>query len=195
MKKFTALLLALVMCLSLLSACGGTGDVPNQSGSPAPTQSGEAQTPESEIPVESDHPEVKPEPQGTVDVAWETGAVTVEYYEGAEIVQTEQEGNLLIQVPQGAYLESITIFAPEGKVEVIGVLAALYDIETVGHDIDIYLPEGTAFHVMLSTIRDIFESDFPYDVTMTKHEYIYLTDGVEIVLETIIGIARVMMLK
>lgn len=183
------------MCLMLLAACSGTGDVPDQSGSPAPTQNGESQTPESEAPVESEAPAAKPEPQGTVDVVWETGAVTVEYYEGAEIVQTEQEGNLLIQVPQGSYLESVAIYAPEGKVEVIGVLAALYDIETVGHDIDIYLPEGTAFHVMLSTIRDIFESDFPYDVTMTKHEYVYLTDGVEIILETVIGVARVLMLK
>lgn len=139
--------------------------------------------------------EVKPEPSGTVDVTWESGAVTVEYYEGTDIVQTEQGSELLIQVPQGAYLESINIFAPEGEVNVVGVLAAQYDIETVGDDINIYLPEGTAFHVMLSTIRDIFESDFLYDVTSTKNEYVYLTDGVEITLETVIGIARVMTLK
>ena len=49
--------------------------------------------------------------------------------------------------------------------------------------------------MMLATIRDIFESDFLYDVTMTKHEYIYLTDGLDIQLETVIGIARVMMLQ
>ena len=139
--------------------------------------------------------EVKPEPSGTIDVAWETGAVTVEYYEGTDIAQTEQGSELLIQVPQGAYLETINIFAPEGEVNVVGVLASQYDIETVGDDINIYLPEGTAFHVMLSTIRDIFESDFLYDVTTTKHEYVYLTDGVEITLETVIGIARVMTLK
>lgn len=139
--------------------------------------------------------ELKPEPSGSIDVAWETGAVTVEYYEGIDIVQAEQGSDLLIQVPQGAYLEEMNIFAPEGAVEVVGVLAAQYDIETVGDDINIYLPEGTAFHVMLTTIRDIFESDFLYDVTSTKHEYIYLTDGVEITLETVIGVARVMTLK
>lgn len=139
--------------------------------------------------------EVKAEPSGTVDVAWESGAVTVEYYDGADIVRTEQGSDLLIQVPQGAYLETINVFAPEGEVNVVGVLAAQYDIETVGDDINIYLPEGTAFHVMLTTIRDIFESDFLYDVTTTKHEYVHLTDGVEITLETVIGIARVMTLQ
>ena len=139
--------------------------------------------------------EEKPEPSGAIDVAWDSGAVTVEYYDGADIAQTEQGSDLLIQVPQDAYLESISIFAPEGEVNVVGVLASQYDIETVGDDINIYLPEGTAFHVMLTTIRDIFESDFLYDVTTTKHEYVYLTDGVEITLETVIGIARVMTLQ
>ena len=166
MRKLTAIIVMLAVSLLLLSACG--------------SKSAE---------------EVKPEPSGAIDVAWETGAVTVEYYEGTDIVQTEQGSDLLIQVPQGAYLEEMNIFAPEGAVEVVGVLAAQYDIETVEDDINIYLPEGTAFHVMLSTIRDIFESDFLYDVTTTKHEYVYLTDGVEITLETVIGIARVMTLQ
>lgn len=166
MRKFAASIAILAVSLLLLSACG-------------------SKTAE----------EVKPEPGGAIDVAWEKGAVTVEYYDGADIAQTEQGSDLLIQVPQDAYLESISIFAPEGEVNVVGVLASQYDIETVGDDINIYLPEGTAFHVMLTTIRDIFESDFLYDVTTTKHEYVYLTDGVEITLETVIGIARVMTLQ
>lgn len=166
MRKFAAAMLVLAVSLFVLSACGKEAS-----------------------------PEVRPEPSGTIDAAWETGAVTVEYYDGADIAQTEQGSDLLIQVPQGAYLETINIFAPEGEVNVVGVLAAQYDIETVGDDINIYLPEGTAFHVMLTTIRDIFESDFLYDVTATKHEYVYLTDGVEITLETVIGVARVLTLE
>ena len=189
MKRIVTASLVLIMGLLLLTGCGNELS-PSETVSPSMEQ-----TQQPDAVVESPSPEVKPEPEGTIDVVWETGAVTVEYYEGTEIVRTEKEGDLLIQVPQGAYLETMTIYAPEGKVEVVGVLAAQYDIETVGHDIDIYLPEGTAFHVMLSTIRDIFESDFPYDVTMTKHEYIYLTDGVEIKLETVIGIARVLILN
>lgn len=166
MRKIAAIIATLAASLLLLSACGR-----------APAAG------------------VKPTPAGEIDVAWESGAVTVEYYDGADIVRTEQGSDLLIQVPQGAYLETINIFAPEGEVNVVGVLAAQYDIETVGDDINIYLPEGTAFHVMLTTIRDIFESDFLYDVTTTKHEYVHLTDGVEITLETVIGIARVMTLQ
>lgn len=167
MKRGIGFVLVLLLGLLLLAGCGAA---------PGPSES------------------IKPEPEGVVDVSWETGAVTVSYYEGTEITQTEQEGDLQILVPQGAWLEELKVFAPVGAVEVNGVLAARYDIETVGGDINIYLPEGTAFHVMLSTISDLFESDFPYDVTMTKHEYLYLTDGVEIVLETIIGTARVMQL-
>lgn len=189
MRRFVIIIMVLVVSVFLLTACGNEAP-PAESVSPSA-----AQTQDPAAPAGSPSPETKPEPKGTIDVAWETGAVTVEYYEGTEIAQTEQEGSLLIQVPQGSYLEKVSIYAPEGKVEIVGVLAAQYDIETVGHDIDIYLPEGTAFHVMLSTIRDIFESDFPYDVTMTKHEYIYLTDGVEITLETVIGVARVMVLQ
>lgn len=168
MKRGVSLFLVLVFGLLLLAGCGAE---------PVPSES------------------AKPVPEGIVDVTWETGAVSVSYYEGAEITRTEQDGDLQILVPQGVWLEELNIFAPEGKVEVVGVMAARYDIETVGDDINIYLPEGTAFHVMLSTISDIFESDFPYDVTMTRHEYLYLTDGVEIVLETIIGVARVMQLQ
>lgn len=172
MKKIIALILTAAICVLSLAACG--------------TQ---------EPAAESVSPSAAPSPEGSIEVVYETGAVTVEYYDGTEMIQAEQSGTLLIQVPQGAYLEKINVYAPEGKVEIIGVLAAQYDIETVGHDIDIYLPEGTAFHVMLSTISDLFESDFPYDVTATKHEYIYLSDGVEIILETVIGVARVMVLK
>lgn len=42
MKKFRilALVLAAVLCLSLLAACGGNGDTPTSSGAPAPTSEG-----------------------------------------------------------------------------------------------------------------------------------------------------------
>jgi len=165
MKKYIVLFLALTMLLAL-SACGAKDAV-----------------------------EISAVASGAVNVDRETGSVTVEYYNGSDILETEQNGDLLVQVPAGTRLEEINIFAANGTVTVVGVIAEHYDIETVGGDMTIYLPEGTAFHVMLATIRDIFESDFPYDVTMTKNEYIHLTDGLEIEMETIIGIARVMILE
>ena len=62
---------------------------------------------------------------------------------------------------------------------------------------NVYLPEDTAFHVQLATISDLFESDFLYDVTMQRHEYIFgdYENGVDIHMETIIGTARVMILQ
>ena len=135
------------------------------------------------------------EAANTISIQAEQGSVTVEYYDGAEILQTEVDGNLLVQVPRDTVLDDISIYAENGEIDIIGVIAKHYDLETVHDDMNVYLPEDQAFHVQLVTISDLFESDFLYDVTMTRHEYIFGEDGVDIEMETIVGVARVMILQ
>jgi len=133
----------------------------------------------------------------SIDIHTEDSAVTVEYYDGDEILETQEDSLILVQVPQDLKLENISIFSSGGEINIIGVLADTYDLETVHDDMNVYLPEDTDFHVQLVTISDIFESDFMYDVTMQRHEYIYgdYENGVDIQMETIIGAARVMILQ
>ena len=125
----------------------------------------------------------------------ETGSVTVEYYDGTEILQTEEDGNILVQVPDGAVLDQISIYASAGEINIMGVIADQYDLETVKDDLNVYLPEDQAFHVHVLTISDLFESDFLYDVGMERHEYYFGENGVNIEMETIVGTARVMILQ
>jgi len=135
--------------------------------------------------------------ENSIDIHTEDSAVTVEYYDGAEIIETQEEGSILVQVPDGQKLDHINIFSSGGAINITGVLADTYDLETVHDDMNVYLPEDTAFHVQLATISDLFESDFLYDVTMQRHEYIFgdYENGVDIHMETIIGTARVMILQ
>ena len=137
------------------------------------------------------------ETENSIDIHTEDSAVTVEYYDGTEIIETQEDGSILVQVPDGQKLDHINIFSSGGAINITGVLADTYDLETVHDDMNVYLPEDTAFHVQLATISDLFESDFLYDVTMQRHEYIFgdYENGVDIHMETIIGTARVMILQ
>ena len=131
----------------------------------------------------------------SIDVRLEKGSVTVEYYDGTEILQSEADGNTLIQVPEGTMLDHMNIYNSGGAINVMGVLAKDYMLESPRADINVYLTEDTAFRAHLTTIMDLFESDFLYDVTMMRHEYIYGENGVNIEMETISGTARVMKLQ
>jgi len=132
-----------------------------------------------------------------IDINTEDSAVTVEYYDGAEIIETQEDGLILVQVPDDQKLDHINIFSSGGEITITGVLADTYYLETVHDDMNVYLPEDTAFHVQLTTISDLFESDFLYDVTMNRHEYIFgdPENSVDIEMVTIVGTARVMILQ
>ncbi|MBQ9032360.1 MAG: hypothetical protein IJ106_13050 [Parasporobacterium sp.] len=130
-----------------------------------------------------------------IGITSDTGSVTVEYYGGTEILQTEEDGNILVQVPEGVVLDNISIYASAGEIDIIGVIADTYNLETVDGDMNVYLPEDQAFHLQLRTISDLFESDFLYDVGDARHEYYFGEDGVNIDMETIIGVGRVMILQ
>jgi len=148
--------------------------------------------------AQNDIPETTDPSEGAadnnIDIHTEDCAVTVEYYDGDEITQTQEDGMIRLQVPQGQTLGNVSIFSSGGEINVTGVIADSYYLETVQDDINVYLPEDTAFHVQLTTISDLFESDFLYDVTMQRHEYIFgdYENGVDIEMVTIVGTARVM---
>jgi len=127
-----------------------------------------------------------------IEVLEYSGNVMVEYYDGEEVLQTDSEEGLLIQVPQDTVLQDVQIRVPEGAVCVKGVLAEHYALETVEGDIDIYLPADTAFLLKLTSISDLFESDLPYDVTDQRNEYICGEDGALIEAETVMGTVRVL---